>query len=257
MSDTTRLDNTILFVVLCTPVSCYIYCFLTIYFLVYIVPPELKYYNHTIQLNLPVTLNCSVSAVPRPEFQWILADTEELLPESSWNSTTYIDKTTISTLNYIFTAADLNEYCKIHIVCIATNPYFISEQHFTLSLKSSESYVLPSISLVPSSTWDHYINKTSIINSTLTIGSNTSPTDFVDTTSTISYEDHNINTLPTDFVHTISYEDNNTFEIQIIAAICGAIICLALVLVILTIGVCFCKHIYSQSKWVYGIYNSS
>ena len=201
----------------------------------YIVPPELilKYYNHTIQLNQLITLNCSVSAVPRPEFQWILADTEEPLPGSSWNYTTYVDKTAISTLNYVFTAGDLNEYCKIHIVCIATTPYVRSEQHFSLSLKSSESYVLPSISLVPSATWDQYTSIINYINSTLTIASNISPNDFVNTISTTSYEDH------------------NTLEIQIIVAIFGAIICLALILVIpvaLTIGVWFRKHIYSKSK---------
>ena len=114
------------------------YSFYNYYSLV--VPPKttLKYSNHTIQLNQPVILNCCVSAVPRPEFQWILADTEEPLPKSSWNSTTYGDKTATSTLNYTFEMADLNDNCSIHVVCIATNHYCRSEHHFTLN--SSKNY---------------------------------------------------------------------------------------------------------------------
>ena len=103
--------------------------------MVLVVSPDkiLKFYNYTLELDQPVILNCSVSAVPRPEFQWILADTEEPLPESSWNSTTYINTTATSTLNYTFERADINENCSIHIVCIATNPYAESEHHFTLN----------------------------------------------------------------------------------------------------------------------------
>ena len=106
---------------------------------VIVAPPEptLKYYNHTIQLNQPIILNYSVSAVPHPEFQWILETTNESLPDLSWNST-YTNKTTTSTLNYTFGTADLNENCTICVVCIARNHYGRSEHRFTLSLNSSE-----------------------------------------------------------------------------------------------------------------------
>ena len=113
-----------------------------IFLYIILAPPEptLEYYNSTVQLNQPVILNCSVSAVPRPEFQWILADTEEPLPESSWNYSTYTNKTTSSTLNYTFGTADLNEYCTICVMCIATNRYGRSDHYFTLSLNSSENH---------------------------------------------------------------------------------------------------------------------
>ena len=116
-----------------------------------VAPPEptLKYYNHTIQLNQPVILNYSVSAVPHPEFQWILVTTNESLPDLSWNSM-YTYKTTTSTLNYTFGTADLNENCTICVVCIARNSYGRSEHRFTLSLNSSEDDCsLPTYSSTP------------------------------------------------------------------------------------------------------------
>ena len=102
-----------------------------------VAPPEpnIKYYDSIVQLNQPVILNCSVSAVPHPEFQWILEDSGDHLPDSSWNST-YVDKRTTSTLNYTFGTA---HWCRIQVLCIATNSYGRSEHHFTLSLNSSEN----------------------------------------------------------------------------------------------------------------------
>lgn len=159
-------------------------------------------------LSQPVIINCIVSAIPHPEFQWVQmnTDSEEILSEYSRNSTctTYSDKTT-STLNCTFGTSDLNENCRIHILCIATNPYGRSEQHFTLSLNSSEScFVISSISLSPSV-------------SIPTLAVDSSPSDF-------------------------------TNKIPIIGAIVGAITCLALVLVILVVAVCFHKHLHFENK---------
>ena len=110
-------------------------------FFVALPEPNLKYYYLTIEPNKPVLMNCSVSALPCPEFQWIQANSEKLLSESSWNSKIYVEKTcsTTSTLNYTFERTDLNEYCKIPIMCIATNPYGRSEQYFILSFNNSEN----------------------------------------------------------------------------------------------------------------------
>ena len=200
------------------------------YFFIGVAPPEptLKYYNYPVELNQPVILNCSVSAVPHPEFQWILADTEEPLPESSWNST-FSNKTATSTLKYIFREADLNEHCTIVVMCIATNLYGKSEQHFTLSLNSSEScFFVSSILPSPSVTLEDYINNTSESNSIISTALA-------------------IDASPTDFVNTINNTSGN-LEIPIIGAIVGAIICLALVLAILITAVCFHKHIYFKNK---------
>ena len=121
----------------------------------------MEYYNHTIEkLNQLVLLNCSVSAVPRPEFQWMLADTEEPLPESSWNSTTYVDKTTTSTLNYTFEMSDLNDNSRIHVMCIAKNPYGTSEQHYTLSLNDLKI----SVTVSSSPHWSVPVTPTPLIN---------------------------------------------------------------------------------------------
>ena len=169
-------------------------------------------------LNQPVIINCSVSAVPHPDFQWVQVNSSEgLLSKSKldgWNSTctTYSDKTT-SILNCTFRADDLNKNCRIHILCIGTNLYGSSYHHFTLSLKSSESYfVVSSISLSPSV-------------SLPTLAVDSSPSDFTKNITTI-----------------------NNLKTPIIAAIVGAIICLALVLVILVVAVCFHKHIYFKHK---------
>ena len=174
--------------------------------------PTLKYYNHTIELNQPVILNCSVSAVPLPEFQWILADTEEPLPESSWNFTTYVDKTTTSTLNYTFEMSDLNEYCRVHVMCIATNHYGSSEHHFTLFLNSSKSCYIASHS--PSTIRDNYVpSQRSYINST--IHSHGSSINTVSVTNTRS-----------------------------VTPVVGTMLCIVLVLVILAFALCFCQYIY-------------
>ena len=113
--------------------------------------PTFKNYSYTIELNKPVVINCSVGAVPRPEFQWMLANTEDDLPTSSWNSISHANETTPSTLNYTFGTADLDENCRIYVLCIAANDYGRSEHHFTLSLNSSEGcYVEPRTPLSPS-----------------------------------------------------------------------------------------------------------
>ena len=164
------------------------------------------YNNYTIELNQPVILNCSVSAVPRPEFQWILADTEEPLPESSWNSTTYVDKTTTSTLNYTFEMSDLNEYCRVHVVCVATNHYGRSEQNFTLFLNNSENcFIVPSTSHVQTSSIRAYINSTS---------------------SSIDYD------LPIDSI-------NSNISVFLVV---GSVLLTMLVLLVLAITVCYYKY---------------
>lgn len=113
--------------------------------------PTFKNYSYTIELNRQVVLNCSIDAVPRPEFQWMLANTEDHLPASSWNSISHANETTTSTLKYTFGTVDLDENCRIHVLCIATTVYGRSEEHFTLSLNSSEScYVEPETPLSPS-----------------------------------------------------------------------------------------------------------
>ena len=147
------------------PIKHHTYMHIPLMYIFLLVSPQplLEYYNHTIEkLNQPVLLNCSVSAVPRPEFQWILADTEEPLPESSWNSTTYVDKTTTSTLNYTFEMSDLNDNSKIHVMCIAKNPYGKSEQHYTLSLNSLEI----SVTVSSSPDWSVPVTPTPLIKST-------------------------------------------------------------------------------------------
>lgn len=118
--------------------------------------PSFQYYNSTIEIKEPVTINCSINAVPRPKFQWILADTEESLPESSWNFTNYDNKMATSNLNHRFELTDLNEYCRIHVLCIAMNHHGRSEHHFNLCLNSSENHCIsPSISSpIPSVTTD-------------------------------------------------------------------------------------------------------
>lgn len=82
-------------------------------------------------------------------------DTNESLPlpESSFISTIFIlNRTIISTLNYTLEMPDLFVYSRIHIVCIATNTYGTSEQHFTLSLNSSKIAVTQFVTPTPSVT---------------------------------------------------------------------------------------------------------
>lgn len=169
--------------------------------------PTLEYCNITIDINQPVIINCSVSATPHPKFLWILKSNEKHLPVSSWNST-YADKRATSSLNHTFATADLSEYCRIHVICIATNPYGRSEHHYILSLNSTEyCFVIPSISPTPSVLSSNYV----------------SPTKFATNTSTINYA-------------------NDTSEIAIIGTIVGATTCLVLVIAILTVVVCLFKH---------------
>ena len=80
-------------------------------------------------------INCSVTAFPQPDFQWILQSSGELFPESSWVSI-YHNKTAYSTLMYTFTTLDFNDTCTAMVVCRAKNVYGTSEQYFTLYLNN-------------------------------------------------------------------------------------------------------------------------
>ena len=96
------------------------------------VPPEppVKNRNMMIQLQKELKINCSVRALPRPDFKWFLGST--LLPESTW-TTIYNDVMGISTLTFEFEKEDVDTECKIQLACIASNTYGTSEQHFTLT----------------------------------------------------------------------------------------------------------------------------
>ena len=100
--------------------------------------PAQKFQNVTITLNQPAMIDCVVSALPRPDFQWVYDPTQQPLPQSSWAST-YDDVMGISTLTHVFEAVDLGEDCTVSVVCIATNPSGRSEHHFTLSPDHPES----------------------------------------------------------------------------------------------------------------------
>ena len=189
-------------------------------------------------LNQHVIVKCSVSAVPCPVFQWIQVNTNKSLPESSWNSTctTYSDAS--STLNHTFEITDLNDYCRIQLVCIATNPYGRSEQYFTLSLNTSKScsVVLPGPSITspgPSITWENYANCSVVSPSA---GPSVTWEDYTNSIITTTLA---IDASPTDFVNNISTTDN-VIPIIIIGTIVGAIICVVVILII--IAVCFHKH---------------
>ena len=208
-------------------------------------------------LNQHVIVKCSVSAVPCPVFQWIQVNTNKSLPESSWNSTctTYSDAS--STLNHTFEITDLNDYCRIQLVCIATNPYGRSEQYFTLSLNTSKScsVVSPSPSITspgpsitspgpsitspgPSITWENYANCSVVSPSA---GPSLTWEYYTNSIITTTLA---IDASPTDFANNISTTDNaNEIPIIIIGTIVGAIICPSLVVVILIIiAVSFHKH---------------
>ena len=116
--------------------------------------------------------------------------------------------------------ADSNDLCRIHVICIATNPYGRSEKHFTLLLNTIECYVIPSISPIPSITWVY-----------------TSMTTYVNNSSAMDVS-------PTDLVNSIHYSN----ELPIIGAILGAVMCLVMALAILVIALCFCKGIYFKHK---------
>ena len=99
-------------------------------------------------------------------------------------------------------------------MCITTNPYGRSEQHFTLSQKSSEdSYVVPNASCRPSITQDDLVSS---MNRTSTI---------------IHSRGSTINTVSV----------NNT---RSVTPVVGILLCIVLVLVILAFTLCFCKCIY-------------
>lgn len=109
-------------------------------FYLYVVPPQppLKYRNLTILLDSPVEINCSVTALPKPDFQWFNDSTSRKpLPQTSWSSN-YDDVMGISTLVHTFSRGDLNDDCAILVVCVATNSYGQSEQHFNLTLEDSD-----------------------------------------------------------------------------------------------------------------------
>ena len=88
-------------------------------------------------------INCSVTAFPQPEFQWILQSSGGLFPESSWESV-YHDKTAYSTLMHTFTAREFKGVCTTVIMCRAQNSYGTSEQYFTLYLNNcSQAHPTP------------------------------------------------------------------------------------------------------------------
>ena len=96
------------------------------------VPPEpaVKYRNMTIELGKEMRINCSVTALPRPLFRWLLGTVP--LPASSWDSA----YDGISTLVYAFGQQEIDSNCKIRVVCVATNSYGQSKQHFILTPSS-------------------------------------------------------------------------------------------------------------------------
>ena len=91
-----------------------------------------------INLDKPTQINCSVTALPRPEFKWTNEITNEVFFKSSWNSF-YDDVIGISILVDIFTVEDLGDDCTLLIKCLATNTYGRSEQYFTLYPSNSDS----------------------------------------------------------------------------------------------------------------------
>ena len=113
------------------------YTYLIVFYLCTVPPqPPLKYRNLTITLDNPVEINCSVTALPQPDFQWFYDSTNKPLPPSSWSSF-YDDVMGISTLVHIFTREDLKNERTIIVLCVATNSYGRSEQYFNLFLEES------------------------------------------------------------------------------------------------------------------------
>lgn len=181
----------------------------------------MEYYNYTLDLNQPVILHCSVIAVPHPEFQWIQADTMKPLPESSWKSSLYVDRMANSTLIHVFRMSELNEFCRMHVICIATNSYGRSEQHFIL-LSMSNCYFVPS---TPAVTLNGNATVIEYISSTLAIASSN------------------------DFINNAT-QTNNTSAILMIGVVMGAVFCFVTILVMLAIAVCFCKYVYFKKRYV-------
>jgi hypothetical protein len=103
-------------------------------------PPQSTLTHHSYYITLDqlenLMINCSVSAFPQPQFQWILQSSGEHFPQSSWVST-YHDQTARSTLVYTFGPLDFYGSCTTVLVCRATNGYGTSEQFFTLKLNTT------------------------------------------------------------------------------------------------------------------------
>ena len=97
-------------------------------------------------------INCSVSAQPHPDFQWMWGNTKESLPQSSWFSTYNDDLTGTSTLIHTFEKDNLDKDCSVLVVCLATNAYGTSEQHFNLALDDLNDCPSPPESLTSPST---------------------------------------------------------------------------------------------------------
>jgi hypothetical protein len=111
--------------------------------------PALKNQNLTITLNQPTTLNCTINAIPKPNFRWEHdTTTREQFPESSWVST-YDNVMGTSTLTHVFEAAQLNKDCTIRVVCIADNDYGQSEHHFVLLPDDANSCLRDSVTTEP------------------------------------------------------------------------------------------------------------
>ena len=107
----------------------YVYVF--VFYLCAVAPePAVKYRNVTMELGKELSLECSVSSLPEPQFQWFVDTTP--LPRSSWTSI-YDDIMGNSTLVYTFGGEELDEDCKVDVVCVATNSYGRSEHHFLLT----------------------------------------------------------------------------------------------------------------------------
>ena len=83
-----------------------------------------------IELEKQMKINCSVTALPEPDFKWLVGSTP--LPASTWTSI-YGDVMGISTLVFEFEKEHMDADCKIRLTCIASNAYGKSEQYYTLT----------------------------------------------------------------------------------------------------------------------------
>ncbi|CAI8027625.1 Neural cell adhesion molecule 1 [Geodia barretti] len=83
-----------------------------------------------IELEKQMKINCSVTALPEPDFKWLVGSTP--LPASTWTSI-YGDVMGISTLVFEFEKEHMDADCKIRLTCMASNAYGKSEQHYTLT----------------------------------------------------------------------------------------------------------------------------
>ena len=95
----------------------------------------MKYRNMTIALGETARISCNVTSRPKANFQWLLGKTP--LPIANWTAN-FDDVTGTSTLAYKFKESDLDDDCKMRVVCVATNSYGRSEHHFLLTPSSSD-----------------------------------------------------------------------------------------------------------------------